>query len=69
LDLDEDLLFGAKEIAAYLGTSERRIYYLVERRSGAPIRKRPGIGMYALKSELRAWLVAPETLAARPPGD
>lgn len=34
-----------------------------ERATGCPIRKREGLGIYAFKSELLAWLKAPETLA------
>ena len=30
-DLADDLLEGAKQIAAYLGKDERQVYYLLER--------------------------------------
>jgi hypothetical protein len=59
----EDMLDGAGAIAAYLGWPPRRVYKAREEGWCAPIRKRQGIGLYAFKSELDAWLKAPETLS------
>lgn len=60
-----DMLEGVQAIAAFLGwegkAGERRVYHLRERVSDCPIRKRPGLGYYAFKSELEAWLKAEET--------
>lgn len=60
-----DRLDGVAAIAAYLGVTERWVYQQRERRAGTPIRKREGLGVYAFKSELDAWLHAPETLPAK----
>jgi hypothetical protein len=62
-DLADDYLEGASAIAKFLGPdwTERRVYRA--RDVGAlPIRRKPGIGLYAFQSELRAALTAPETL-------
>lgn len=58
--LAEDLLKGAAEIAAFMGWSEREVYYLSEeRRSGAPVGW-PIFTIdstyYARKSALRAFI-------------
>lgn len=69
-----DLLEGAAAIAEFFGwtgateearkAGERKVRHLRERASGCPIRKREGLGIYALRSELQAWLTADETLAS-----
>jgi len=61
--LSEDLLEGADAIAAYLGGSwtASRVR-MAKHRGTLPVRKRPGMGLYAFKSELRAFFAAPETL-------
>lgn len=56
----DELLEGAPAIAAFMGWSERRVYHV--RTLGGPIRKRSGLGLYALKSELVGWLTSDETL-------
>lgn len=62
--LSADLLEGADAIAEYLGGkwNPNRVY-MAKHRHTLPIRTIPGMGIYALKSELRAALTAPETLA------
>lgn len=57
-----DRLDGAEAIAAYLGRKPRWVYQAREEGWSVPIRKRDGLGIYAFKSELDAWLHAPETL-------
>ncbi len=57
-----DRLEGAEAIASYLGWKVRRVTYMREHATDCPIRKRPGLGLYAFRSELDAWLRAPETL-------
>ncbi len=58
-----DLLEGAEAIAEFLGGkwNANRVY-IAKNRGTLPIRSRPGMGVYAFKSELRAALTAPETL-------
>jgi hypothetical protein len=58
----DDRLDGAAAVAAYLGWTERKVYKAREAGWSTPIRKQDGIGIYAFKSELDAWLKAPETL-------
>ena len=58
----DDRLDGAAAIATYLGRKPRWVYQAREYGWGVPIRKREGVGVYAFKSELDAWLRAPETL-------
>lgn len=66
-DLAADVMYGVREIADFLGwegeAGERRVYHLRER-GKAPIRKRAGVGYYALRSELKAWFIADETLSS-----
>jgi excisionase family DNA binding protein len=50
--LSEDLLSGAKQAAAYIGTTERQIYHLVE--AGHLPAIRLGRRIYFRKSELDA---------------
>lgn len=58
-----DLLHGADQIAAFLGGKwNRNKVYIARLRGSLPIRSKEGMGVYALKSELRAALTAPETL-------
>ena len=62
MTLSDDLLDSAEAIAKELGWLNgkgkphvRRVYHLRER--GCPvIRKKTGLGVYAFKSELQAWL-------------
>lgn len=63
--LDGDLIDGAEAIAVYLGWPKRKVYSAREKGWSVPIRKRDGVGIYAFKSELDAWLRAPETLTPR----
>jgi hypothetical protein len=49
-DFAQDLLPGAARIAEFLGTTERRVYYLAERRL-LPI-GRVGRSLFARRSEL-----------------
>ena len=63
---EDDLLEGAKDIARFLGgrwTANR--VRIAKHRRFLPIRRRPGMGIYAFKSELTAFLRAPETLGHR----
>jgi hypothetical protein len=62
-----DKLEGAKEIADYLGPQwdARRVRQARERKWSIPIRRRDGVGLYAFKSELDAWLKAADTLVER----
>lgn len=63
--LNADLLQGADEIAAFLGGKwNRNRVYIAKNRGQLPIRSKDGFGVYAFKSELRAALMAPETLGA-----
>lgn len=66
--LSADLLEGAAAIAEYLGPkwNPNRVR-IAKHRNTLPIRSRPGMGVYAFKSELRAALTAPETLAGGSP--
>lgn len=59
-----DYLEGAGAIARFLGPpwTERKVFYAREVKA-LPIRRRPGIGLYAFKSELLAALKDPETLS------
>lgn len=63
--ISTDRLDGAAAIAAYLGKPERWVYQAREAGWSAPIRKRDGLGIYAFRSELDAWLSDPETLPAK----
>jgi len=65
--LADDLLKGAAEIAAFMGWSEREVYYLSEkRRAGAPVGW-PIFTIdstyYARKSALRAFIAERERAA------
>lgn len=52
-DLADDILYGAQAIADFLGCSTRRVYAM--REAGHPLIKRePGVGITARKSELVA---------------
>jgi len=57
-----DILYGAAELARFLRWPVRNVYQARERGLSIPIRKREGVGIYAFKSELVAWLKAEETL-------
>jgi hypothetical protein len=61
-----DLIEGAAAIAAYLGGKwdARRVRQARDRGWSTPIRRRE-MGLYALKSELDAWLKADDTLPER----
>ncbi len=59
---DPDRLDGADAIARHLGKRPRWVYQAREQGWPVPIRKRPGMGIYAFKSELDAWLRSDETL-------
>jgi len=61
-DLANDRLDGADAIATYLGKKVRWVYQAREEGWDVPIRKRLGLGVYAFRSELDAWMHAPETL-------
>lgn len=50
-DLDEDLLVGAKAIAAHLGWTERRVFHVAEK-AEFPIHKIEGFGICTRKSTL-----------------
>lgn len=56
-----DLLNGVDEIADFLGYKPRRVRYARETRA-LPIRVKPGLGLYAFKSELVAALQTPDGL-------
>jgi len=62
----DDKLEGAQAIAEFLGyegeEGARKVRHLRARARGCPIRKRQGLGIYAFKSELSAWLKGEETL-------
>ena len=60
--LADDILYGAAAIGAFMGLEHRQVTHLRESDSDCPIRKRPGLELYAFRSELEAWLKAPETL-------
>lgn len=66
----EDMLEGARAIADHLGwkgeAGEQKVYTARHKGWTIPIRKREGLGLYAFKSELDAWLKADETLPAPP---
>lgn len=63
--LADDKLEGAAAIAAFLGWRERKVYQAREQGWSVPIRKREGLGLYAFKSELEAWLRDETTLSPR----
>ncbi len=63
-DIAADLLEGVPAIAKFLGWTTRRVYRAREEGWSVPIRKRQGMGIYAFRSELRAWLSSPDTLAS-----
>jgi len=48
----DDLLYGAKAIAEFMGLSPRQIYNMAENKHPA-IKKEPGLGITARKSFLR----------------
>lgn len=58
-----DLLEGAEDIAKFLGGkwNPNRVR-IAKHRKQLPIRSRPGMGIYAFKSEIDAFLRAPEAL-------
>ena len=59
--ISDDMLNGVDEIAQFLGYKPRRVRYA--RETGAlPIRVKPGLGLYAFKSELSASLHDPNGL-------
>jgi len=62
--LGDDLLEGAEAIAGFLGGkwNAQRVHN-AKFRGHLPIRKRPGLGLYAFKSELEAFLRARDSLA------
>ncbi|WP_312139250.1 hypothetical protein [Brevundimonas sp.] len=62
-ETSDDLLNGCEAIAKYLGQKPRWVYQARESKWSCPIRKREGIGLYAFKSELDAWLRDETTLA------
>jgi phage terminase Nu1 subunit (DNA packaging protein) len=72
MKLSDDLLDSAEAIASELGwvsssgkPQVRRVYHLREK--GCPvIRKRSGIGIYAFKSELKAWLRGDDSTSSQP---
>ena len=61
----QDLLQGVKAIARYLAWPERKVYRAREEGWTIPIRKRDGLGIYAFRSELDAWLTDPSTLPSK----
>lgn len=66
--LAQDLLEGVEAIADFLGRPKwnaRRVYRAREEGWSIPIRKRDGLGIYALRSELTAWLRDDASLAPR----
>jgi hypothetical protein len=62
-ELADDLLEGAEDIARFLGKkwNARRVFN-ARQRGGLPLHTRPGMGLYAFRSELAAFLRAPESL-------
>lgn len=58
----DDRLDGANAIASYLGWPARKVYKARECGWRVPIRKLEGMGLYAFRSELDAWLKSPDTL-------
>lgn len=59
--LGDEYLEGVEAIAKYLGWNIRKVRYA--RETGAlPVRVKPGIGLYAFKSEILAALKSPDTL-------
>jgi hypothetical protein len=64
--VSDDKLEGATSIATFLGWKERKVYQAREQGWTVPIRKRDGVGLYAFKSELEAWLRDDTTLPVRP---
>lgn len=61
--LDDDYLSGIEAIAEFLGNAwnPRKVRYARETKA-LPIRMKPGIGIYAFKSELLAALRLPDSL-------
>ena len=60
-NIADDFLEGVEAIAAFLGRPVRKVRYA--RQTGAlPIRMKPGIGLYAFKSELLAALRGTDSL-------
>jgi hypothetical protein len=53
--MKDDLLQGAEEIAAFLGWDARRVYNAHQRKQ-LPIRSKPGMRLYAFKSEIELFL-------------
>lgn len=60
-----DLIEGVAAIAQYLGWTQRKVYRAREQGWDIPIRKRDGLGIYAFRSELQAWLHDDATLPQR----
>jgi hypothetical protein len=61
-----DCLGGVEAIAKFLGWPIRKVRYA--RETGAlPIRVKPGVGLYAFKSEIVAALKTPDTLVPKAP--
>jgi hypothetical protein len=52
---EDDWLYGAEDIRAFLGLSSPGHVYRIKDRGGAPIGKLPGIGLAARKTDLDAW--------------
>lgn len=61
--LGDDMLEGAKAIGAYLGWPVRKVWRARDEGWSIPIRKAEGIGIYAFRSELDAYLRGDATLA------
>lgn len=63
--MTSDRLDGAAAIAEYLSKPVRWVYQAREQGWSAPIRKQDGMGLYAFRSELDAWLRSPDSLPNR----
>lgn len=61
--ISDDMLNGVEQIVEFLGDqwNPRRVRYAREKRA-LPIRVKPGLGLYAFKSELIAALHSPDGL-------
>lgn len=63
MTIADDLLEGVDAIAAELGWPTDKVYRARQKGWGIPIHKKQGLGLYAFRSELLAWLRTPDPVS------